>query len=41
MNTLENVVETTQVLNWEAPVLSIESWEDTESLGGFFMSSPT
>ncbi len=40
MNTPENVVETTQILNWEAPVLSIESWEDTESLGGFFRMSP-
>ena len=40
MNNLENVVESTQELSWEAPVLSIESWEDTESLGGFFRMSP-
>jgi hypothetical protein len=40
MNTLENVAETPQVLSWEAPILSIESWEHTESLGGFFRMSP-
>ena len=39
MNNLENVVETSHLVSWEAPVLSIESWEDTESLGGFFSIS--
>ena len=36
MNSIENVVETTNVLSCDAPVLTIESWEQTESLGGFF-----
>ena len=40
MITNENVLDTPQVLNWEAPILSIESWEVTESLGGFFRVSP-
>lgn len=40
MNNLENVALTTQEMNWEAPVLTVESWEVTESLGGFFRMSP-
>ena len=40
MNTKINIETTTQDLNWEMPVLYVESWEDTESLGGFFRMSP-
>ena len=40
MNTKENVGVNTQDLSWETPVLCVESWEETESLVGFFMGSP-